>query len=58
MSASSKLIGEWEFLTHLRDVGRATADQWLEENFDQLGHKSTFDIGFVYPESLRPAYLS
>ncbi len=58
LSASSKLIGEWEFLTHLRDVGRATADQWLEENFDQLGHKSTFDIGFVYPESLRPAYLS
>lgn len=41
MKASSKLNAEWDFLTHLRDIGRRTADEWLDANFKQIGEEST-----------------
>jgi NTE family protein len=33
LGISSKLNPDWDFLCHLRDVGRATAAAWLECNF-------------------------
>ncbi len=45
LSASSKMNAEWRFLTHLRDIGRQTADTWLAANFDNLGKRSSFDLG-------------
>jgi NTE family protein len=44
MSVTSKLNAEWKFLTHLRDIGRTAAAKWLDENFDALGHRATFDL--------------
>ncbi len=44
LNASSKLNAEWQFLTHLRDIGRRTADAWLAANFDSIGKRSTFDL--------------
>jgi len=44
----SKLNGDWEFLTHLRDIGRRCADAWLKVNFDRLGQESTVDIRQQY----------
>jgi len=44
LGVSSKLNPDWEFLTHLRDVGRARADQWLALNYDRLGRESTVDL--------------
>jgi NTE family protein len=44
LGAASKLNGDWEFLTYLRDQGRAHADQWLVANFDRLGRESSVDI--------------
>lgn len=44
LSASSKLNAEWAFLVHLRDIGRLAAADWLEQNFDALGKKATFDL--------------
>ncbi len=44
LGASSKLNAEWRFLTHLRDIGRRTADAWLSTNFDSIGKRSTFDL--------------
>lgn len=44
LSVSSKLNPDWEFLTHLRDVGREHADTWLAENFDKLNVDSSVDI--------------
>jgi NTE family protein len=41
LSASSKLNAEWAFLTHLRDLGRADADAWLDVTYDHLGHRCT-----------------
>ena len=34
---SSKLNGDWGFLSYLHDVGRKHADAWLATNFDRLG---------------------
>jgi NTE family protein len=44
LGVGSKLKADWEFLAHLRDVGRACADNWLTANFDHLGTRSTVDI--------------
>jgi NTE family protein len=44
LGASSKLNAEWDFLLHLRDTGRAAAQRWLAEHFDDLGDRSTIDI--------------
>jgi NTE family protein len=43
-SWSSRLNGDWKFLTHLHDMGRERADQWLAANFDQIGVDSTVDL--------------
>lgn len=33
----------WSFISHLRDLGRETASNWLKANFNHLGEKSTID---------------
>lgn len=43
LDASSKLNAEWEFLMHLFDIGRQTAEQWLDDHFDDLGERSSVD---------------
>jgi NTE family protein len=48
LSVSSKLNGEWAFLSHLHDVGFRAASSWLDENFSALGKRSTLDIEGVY----------
>ena len=44
LSSSSKLNAEWPFLCHLRDIGRAVTDNWLNENFEGIGNMATFDV--------------
>jgi NTE family protein len=41
---SSKLNAEWEFLTMLRDRGRAAAEVFLGEHGTDLGQRSTLDF--------------
>ena len=41
---SSKFNLDWGFLTQLFDLGRRTADSWLQRNYDRLGHESTVDM--------------
>ena len=48
LGASSKMNAEWEFLSHLRDLGRADAEAWLARHFDALGQRSTVDIAADY----------
>ncbi len=48
LGVASKMSTEWEFLTGLRDTGRAGAGAWIAQNFDQLGKRSTVDIGTLY----------
>ena len=44
LQASSKLNAEWEFLVELRDLGRRTAQDWLEQHYDDVGERSTIDL--------------
>jgi NTE family protein len=48
LSHTSKLNADWEFLSNLRDTGRAHAEAWLKENFAKLGHESTVDVRATY----------
>jgi NTE family protein len=48
LGVSSKLNPDWEFLTHLHDVGWERTDTWLESHFDCLGRDSTIDIRQKY----------
>ncbi|KJS31842.1 MAG: patatin [Desulfatitalea sp. BRH_c12] len=48
LSVSSKLNAEWAFLQHLHDVGYRAAESWMNENFKNLGQRSTLDIDAVY----------
>jgi NTE family protein len=48
LGVSSKMNADWEFLTHLRDVGRERAEQWLEANFDAVNHRTSVDLGAMY----------
>lgn len=48
LGAASKFNVDWEFLIHLRDVGRACAENWLQANFTHLGVRSTIDIAARY----------
>jgi len=48
LGVSSKLNAEWAFLKHLHDVGFRAAEAWLNENYDDLGVRSTLDIDAVY----------
>ena len=42
--ASSKLNAEWGYLRLLFDLGRKWADDWLEQNFDAIGNRSTLEL--------------
>ncbi|NRG17024.1 patatin-like phospholipase family protein [Rhizobiales bacterium] len=44
LQSSSKLNAEWAFLTELRDIGRATAQEWARENFEAIGERSTINL--------------
>ena len=48
LGASSKMNAEWAFLTHLFEIGRASAHDWLERNYDHLGSRSTLDLASMY----------
>ncbi len=48
LGASSKLNAEWQFLTHLKAIGRSSASEWLDSNFNDLGKSSTVDLQPIY----------
>ncbi len=48
LGASSKLNAEWAFLEHLFDIGRAAAERWLAAHFDDLGVRSSVDLGEMF----------
>ena len=57
LSVSSKLNAEWEFLEYLHDIGWRSADEWLNQHFEDIGVTSTWIPEFVLNESLAPAHL-
>lgn len=57
LSVSSKLNAEWAFLTHLRDIGRRTAEAWLDRHVGDLGSRSTIDIPGLFEDSFHPVTM-
>lgn len=43
-SITSKFDTDWDFLTTLRDSGRAGMKVWLEEHFNNLGEKASVNL--------------
>ena len=48
LSWSSRLNGDWKFLTYLYERGRGQADAWLAANFDRIGVGSTVNLEEKY----------
>jgi NTE family protein len=48
LGVNSKLNADWEFLQHLRDIGRRHTEAWLNANYDHLGERSSVDIRQQY----------
>jgi NTE family protein len=53
--ASSKLNAEWSYLRMLFKLGRDWAKDWLDENFDAIGHRSTLDLDAMIGDHKLPA---
>jgi NTE family protein len=49
--ASSKLNGEWTFVSLLKEEGRRCADEFLSAHGDDLGRRSTADLDAMLAES-------
>lgn len=43
-SVASKFETDWVFLTHLFELGQQMAYEWLDNNFDSIGEKSSIDL--------------
>jgi NTE family protein len=48
LGTSSKFNADWRFLTHLHELGMATAERWLADHFDAIGNESTLDVFQTY----------
>jgi NTE family protein len=47
LGRSSKLNADWDFLVYLHDLGAQAARDWLEENYDLIGKRSSYDMGSI-----------
>jgi NTE family protein len=45
---SSKLNADWGFLMTLFELGRRTADAWLERNIGAIGAESSVDLQSLF----------
>lgn len=44
LNHSSKMNTSYDFLLNLKEKGRETAEKWLNNEFREVGHHSTFDV--------------
>lgn len=48
LSIASKFNVDWAFLTELKARGRQIAGDWIEENFDHIGARSSVDLRAMF----------
>jgi NTE family protein len=48
LGVSSKLSPDWDFLTHLKNVGRRSAEDFLAHHFDKVGVQSSIDVAATF----------
>lgn len=46
LEQTSKFNADWDFLNYLKEVGRQSAEEWLNQNYNKIGVESTFTTGF------------
>lgn len=54
LDASSKLNAEWDYLLYLKARGASWAEAFLERHYEDLGQRSSFDLGSLFADSFRP----
>lgn len=48
LSRTGKLNADWDFLTHMKNVGVQASSDWLEQHYAKIGKESTLDIHKVF----------
>ncbi|MGI4851708.1 MAG: patatin-like phospholipase family protein [Janthinobacterium lividum] len=48
LGVPTKLSTDWDFLNHLKELGRQKAEDWLNNKFDKVGQESTVDMELDY----------
>ncbi|MEO0399837.1 MAG: patatin-like phospholipase family protein [Pseudomonadota bacterium] len=48
LSVASKFNTDWKFLSALKDRGRAVAEEWLLENREHVGERSSVDLRAMF----------
>ena len=48
LSGSSPMNGTWRFLSHLFEIGRERAEEWLNAHYGKLGKETTVDMQEKY----------
>ena len=48
LGIATKFTPDWDFLQHLKTVGRACAEEWLKHNFDKVGKTSSIDVAATF----------
>ena len=47
-TTSSKFNADLSFITDLHALGRETASTWLDDTYDSLGQRTTFEAGALF----------
>lgn len=48
LGTSSKLNADWDFLSHLRELGRQNAERWLDQHLDSVGRQTSIDVKDIF----------
>lgn len=48
LGTATQFHPEWGLLCRLRDAGRRSASQWIEQNFEHIGSRSTVDVAKMF----------
>ena len=48
LGVASKMMPDWEMISHLKEVGRKCAGAWLDAHFDQVGKASSIDVAKTF----------
>ncbi|HST44827.1 MAG TPA: patatin-like phospholipase family protein [Luteimonas sp.] len=54
LDASSKSNAEWAYLEHLKERGSLWAQAFLDRHYDDIGARSSFDLGSLFDDSFKP----
>jgi NTE family protein len=48
LGIASKMMPSWDMISHLKQVGRVAAGDWLDKHFDKVGHDSSIDLAATF----------